>query len=109
MDGSNRQPEQSKKPAKPGRAYAILKFSSIGLEMGVAVGIGLGLGYWLDMQFDTSPVLLLVGLGFGIAAGFLGVFRAAREAEEMMEAEKNEAGGPAGPSAEAGDGREESK
>ena len=73
--------------AKPGRAWAILKFSSLGLEMAVAVSIGLLLGYWLDLELDTSPALLLVCLGFGIAAGFLGVFRAAREAEAMMEAE----------------------
>jgi ATP synthase protein I len=72
----------------PGRAYAILKFSSLGIEMAVAICIGLLLGYWLDLQFGTEPVLMLIGLGLGIAAGFLGVFRAAREAEQMMEAEQ---------------------
>lgn len=100
MDRSSPQAPKSATPAKqakPGRAYAILKFSSVGIEMAVAITIGLGVGYWLDLQFGTSPALLLVFLGLGIAAGFLGVFRAAREAEAMMQAEQAEAAAPAQP------------
>ncbi|HTE52365.1 MAG TPA: AtpZ/AtpI family protein [Kofleriaceae bacterium] len=62
----------------------MLKFASLGLEMGVAAFIGWGIGYWLDLQLGTQPWLMLVFLLLGVAAGFKGVFRAAREAQEMM-------------------------
>ncbi len=47
----------------------------------VATVIGLGVGYYLDLWLGTRPWLLLVGLAFGIAAGFLNIFRAARALE----------------------------
>jgi ATP synthase protein I len=52
--------------------------------MAVATFIGWGIGYWLDMQFGTEPWLMLVFLLFGVAAGFKGVFRAAKEAQEII-------------------------
>lgn len=47
--------------------------------MAVATAIGWGIGYWLDGRFDTGPWLMLVGLLFGVAAGFNGLLRAARQ------------------------------
>ena len=52
--------------------------------MAVATFIGLGIGYWLDLQFETYPWLMLLFLLLGVAAGFKGVFRAAKEAQEIM-------------------------
>ena len=52
--------------------------------MAVATFIGWGIGYWLDMQFGTEPWLMLVFLLLGVAAGFKGVFRAAKEAQEII-------------------------
>ncbi len=46
-------------------------------ELVVAVLVGAGLGYGLDHLFGTRPWLLLVGLGFGFAAGIMSVFRVA--------------------------------
>ena len=37
-------------------------------------------GYWLDTRFDTKPWLMIIFLLFGVAAGFKGMRRAAREA-----------------------------
>lgn len=62
----------------------MLKFSSLGIEMAVATVIGWGIGYWLDLQLGTYPWLMLLFLLLGVAAGFRGVFRAAREAQELM-------------------------
>lgn len=53
--------------------------------MAVATFIGWGIGYWLDSQFGTEPWLMLVFLLLGVAAGFKGVLRAAREAQEIMQ------------------------
>lgn len=57
-------------------------FSSLGISVALAIVIGMALGYWLDNVFDTKPVLLLVGLVFGIAAGFSNIIRAGKKAEK---------------------------
>ncbi len=46
-------------------------------ELVVAVLVGAGLGYGLDYLLGTRPWFLLVGLGFGFAAGVMSVFRVA--------------------------------
>lgn len=60
--------------------------------MAVATFIGLGIGYWLDLQLESYPWLSIVGLLIGVAAGFKGVFRAAKEAQEIMGDRKPQAG-----------------
>lgn len=57
----------------------LLRYSSIGLEMGIAVAIGLFFGWWLDKRFDTSPWLTILFLLFGIAAGFKNILQLLRE------------------------------
>ncbi len=57
----------------------LLRYSSLGLEMGIAVAIGLSLGWWLDSRFDTSPWLTILCLLFGIAAGFKNVLELIRK------------------------------
>jgi ATP synthase protein I len=79
----------AKKKSEPGavaRQWQLLKFASLGIEMAVATFIGWGIGYWLDSQLGTEPWLMLVFLLLGVAAGFKGVLRAAREAQEIMRA-----------------------
>ena len=65
--------------SKPRALYELLKLSSLGLEMGAAVVIGLLAGSWLDRQFDTTPWLTLLFLGFGFAAAGKAVARALRK------------------------------
>lgn len=66
------------------RSWRLLKFSAVGIEMAVATFIGWLIGHWLDLQLGTDPWLMLLFLLLGVAAGFKGVFRAAREAQEIM-------------------------
>ncbi|HEX7928696.1 MAG TPA: AtpZ/AtpI family protein [bacterium] len=61
--------------AGPSKQMRLLRFSSIGLEMGAAVLIGLFAGQWADTRWGTTPWLTLVGLGFGMVAGFRALFR----------------------------------
>ena len=61
-------------------------FASLGISVALSIVIGMALGYWLDKKFDTQPVLLLVGLGFGIAAGFSNIIRAGQKSRQMEEA-----------------------
>lgn len=58
-------------------------FSSLGISVALAIFIGLGLGYWLDQKFGTEPVLLLIGLAVGIAAGFSNIYRAGQKGKKF--------------------------
>jgi ATP synthase protein I len=56
----------------------------VGIEMGVAVLIGWAVGYWLDKRFATGPWLMVLFTLCGVAAGFKGMIRAAREARNAQ-------------------------
>ncbi len=58
-------------------------FASLGLSVALAIFIGLGIGYWLDKKFGTEPVLLMIGLAFGIAAGFSNIIHAGKKAKRF--------------------------
>ena len=58
-------------------------FASLGMSVAFAIFIGLGIGYWLDKKFGTEPILLFVGLAFGIAAGFSNIIRAGKKAKRF--------------------------
>jgi F0F1-type ATP synthase assembly protein I len=66
-------------PEQPSPWRRYLRFSSMGIELGLSVMIGLIGGQWLDKRFGTEPWLLLLGLVFGMAAGFRSVFRALKD------------------------------
>ncbi len=69
-------------PRKPWlRNPDLLRYSSLGLEMGAAIVIGLLIGLWLDRRFGTSPWLTIVFLLLGIAAGFKNLFKLIVEEE----------------------------
>lgn len=74
--------ELEKRGSALGKAFRI----STELVVGVFVGgfIGWALDNWLmpKLGVNTSPLFLIVFLLLGIAAGFLNVFRAAREMGE---------------------------
>lgn len=53
----------------------LLRYSSIGLEMGVAIGIGLLIGIYLDRWLETSPWMTLIFFFLGVAAGFKNIIR----------------------------------
>ena len=56
-----------------------LRFSTLGIEMGVSLVIGLLVGWFLDRLFHTEPWLMLLFFVFGIAAGFKSVIRLAQK------------------------------
>jgi F0F1-type ATP synthase assembly protein I len=51
--------------------------------MGIAIALGALIGYYLDKWLDTSPWLLLVFLGFGIAAAFRNLYIIYKKAEHL--------------------------
>ena len=77
--------------AQPGEQStwkALGELSSIGFALVIATVIGLGGGYWLDRWLGTAPWLMLIGLGFGIAAGFVNLFRSVKRAERELDDSK---------------------
>jgi ATP synthase protein I len=68
-------------PEEPSPWKGVGQLASIGMTMVLATVIGLVGGYYADRWLGTFPVLMLVGLGLGIAAGFVSLFRTARDAE----------------------------
>ena len=53
----------------------LARLSTIGISLVAATAIGLLIGYGLDRLFGTAPWLTMVFVLFGIAAGFLNLFR----------------------------------
>jgi ATP synthase protein I len=65
----------------PSAWKALGELSTVGLTLVAATVIGLAGGYYLDRWLGTSPWLTLIGLLFGIAAGFVNLFRTVKRAE----------------------------
>ena len=61
-------------PRRPGfRKLAAL--SSLGLMLPSSIAVGLFMGYFLDKLLGTEPWLLIAFTLFGVASGFLSLFR----------------------------------
>jgi F0F1-type ATP synthase assembly protein I len=68
------------------RARIWLDVSIVGIQFPVAIAIGFFCGRWLDAQLGTHPWLTGVFSLFGIAAGFVNLFRIVAQAGRAEEA-----------------------
>lgn len=75
----------------PNRMSRYLRFSTVGLELGFSVLIGLFAGQWADSYFHTAPWLLLLGLLFGMVAGFRSIYRLLRDLNADIRQEDEDA------------------
>jgi ATP synthase protein I len=64
---------------------SLAELSSIGMTLVLATVIGLVGGYYADRWLGTKPWLTLVGLLFGIAAGFVSLFRTLKASEREFD------------------------
>ena len=60
---------------EPSLLKQLARLSTIGVALVAATAIGLAIGYGLDRWLGTSPWLTLGFTLFGIAGGFLNLFR----------------------------------
>lgn len=77
------------------RARIWLDVSIVGIQFPVAIALGFFFGRWLDNQLGTAPWLMVVFSLFGIAAGFLNLFRITAKAgrdEKLIENLESEEG-----------------
>jgi len=58
-------------------------YSSLGLQVAISILLGVGLGIFLDRFFGTTPVLMLIGLGLGIAAAFRNLLLAVKRSKKL--------------------------
>jgi ATP synthase protein I len=58
-----------------GRWEAALRFIGVGWFIGLSILLGVWGGLWLDEKFGTAPILVIVGLIFGLVVAFYGVYR----------------------------------
>ncbi len=71
-------------PREPSPWKGLGELSSIGITLVLATVIGVATGHYADQWLGTSPWLLLLGLAFGIAAGFVSMYRSVKAAERKM-------------------------
>jgi len=62
-----------------------LNVSIVGIQFPVAIAIGFFFGRWLDTQLGTGPWMMVVFTMFGIAAGFVNLFRITAQASRSEE------------------------
>ena len=71
--------ETKRRPQESGRAAANSSAWGVGARVGVellsALVVGLGVGWALDRWFGTTPLLLVIGVLLGGAAGIANVWR----------------------------------
>ena len=51
------------------------RVGGIGWFVGASIALGAYGGYWLDRQFETAPVLTIVGLALGVTTAFVVMVR----------------------------------
>ena len=72
-----------------GRGAAIGMAFRMATELVAGVVVGGFIGYYLDKWLNTTPIFLLIFLGFGMAAGLANVIRT----HGRMQADNSEGGG----------------
>jgi ATP synthase protein I len=70
---------------EPSSWRALADVAHVGFTLVIATVIGLAGGYYADRWLGTSPWLMLLGLGLGIAAGFVSLFRSVKAAERKLD------------------------
>jgi len=68
----------------------MLSLLGMGFYIAIAIVLGIWGGHWLDVKFNTGPLLLIIGLFFGIAVAVLGVYNMIKPfMEEAKKADNN--------------------
>lgn len=76
-----------------GPAKGLIKYSTVGLEIAGSVLFGLLGGQWLDRNTGLTPILTVLGFGFGLAAAIRTLLRTVKSlnadaADEALKSER---------------------
>ena len=73
--GKNGSSQEQAEGGWPATMALLGKVGGIGWFVGISTVLGAYGGYWLDRQFDTTPVLTISGLVLGVLTAFIGMIR----------------------------------
>jgi len=80
FDARLKRARESERPAKEKPAPSLLGLAfRLAAELVAGVVVGVFIGWVLDRWLGTAPLLLIVFFALGAAAGFINVFRTARQ------------------------------
>ena len=65
-------------------------YSTVGLMFPASIAVGLAIGYFLDDLFHTSPYLLIIFTLYGIAAGFVNLFKVTKIHDKSKKNKNNQ-------------------
>ncbi len=68
---------------------SLMKASVVGIHLVTATFVGLVIGYFLDKWLGTKPVLTIVFLLFGIAAGYKNMYQEVKGIHEGKNPKKS--------------------
>jgi F0F1-type ATP synthase assembly protein I len=57
------------------RRVAALRLVGVGWYIGTCIVLGVLGGLWFDDKFNTTPIMVIVGLIVGVIIAFYGVYR----------------------------------
>lgn len=72
------------------RHYA--SYADLGLRFAAAAALGGWGGYWLDGRLHTRPILMILGVMLGGAAGFINLYRTTVRLTEQEKQQANSGG-----------------
>jgi F0F1-type ATP synthase assembly protein I len=70
-------PRDDKENAKFAAVKKLYLLGTVGIQLAVSIIIGFLIGLGLDRWLDTRPLFMLLFIFFGVAAGFLNIYRVA--------------------------------
>ena len=75
---------------RPELVQGLMRFSGVGIEFAVSVGFFTWLGVKSDEHFESDPLLTLLGLAFGLAMGFIMLYKAVKAIPQEVKIKKHD-------------------
>jgi ATP synthase protein I len=76
-------------PEPQGQGAALGQALRLGIELVAGVAVGGFIGWWLDRWLGSTPLLMVVFLGLGAAAGIMNVVRTAKRMQADAQSVKD--------------------
>ncbi len=76
-------------PEPQGQGAALGQALRLGIELVAGVAVGGFIGWWLDRFLGMAPLLMVVFLGLGAAAGIMNVVRTAKRMQAEAQSVKD--------------------
>jgi len=77
------------RPEPQSQGAALGHAMRLGIELVAGVAVGGFIGWWLDRLLGTAPLLMVVFLGLGAAAGIMNVVRTAKRMQAEAQSVKD--------------------